>query len=227
MKQRFFFQLAFVFILSQRIAAQVVLPFDEEHRGLINEHVSVYHTLDTLTGQQAWNAIRSNQLDETPKKVNPGMTSSAYWVVINLTNSSNEEKLYLEVDYAQLDYLHLFQVVDDSVISLYETGDRFPFEQRPVQYRNFAFPHKCSCRRYIYFYLKYRQATFGSKIPIASLFECLFLENVQRGDHLLRVLLRVPGARHPYLTSGRYQIEAFHFSLVRWLCFHVWSPVLC
>lgn len=140
MKQRFFFQLVFVVLLFKTTAAQQVIRFDGEGKGKINEQVMVYVASDTLTGSDAWDAIQSGGLKPTEEQVNPGMTSSAYWLVFRIVNLTGHPKLYLEVDYAQLDYLHLYQVEEGLVTSLHETGDRFSFDERPVLYRNFVLP---------------------------------------------------------------------------------------
>lgn len=142
MIQRIYFQLAFTFLFVQNTTAQEVIPFYGSHEGRINDFVEVYHTPDTLKGQEVWSGIQSGDIEKIKQKVNPGITSSAFWVVATVANFNEKEELYLEIDYAQLDYLHLYQISNDSAFSLFETGDKFPFEDRPVQYRNFTFPLK-------------------------------------------------------------------------------------
>ncbi|MEO9485194.1 MAG: 7TM diverse intracellular signaling domain-containing protein [Ekhidna sp.] len=106
----------------------------------INDYVLVSSTEDTLDGQTAWNKILRGDIELLSESTNPGITNSAFWIQIPIVNNSDVEDFYLEVDYPQLDYLQLYEVSKDSAIHLYETGDRFEFNLRPVQYRNFAFP---------------------------------------------------------------------------------------
>jgi adenylate cyclase len=134
------FQLAFLFFLfNTPLEAQVTLSEDRDTY-IINPEVIVYATLDTISGVQAWGDIVDDNLRAVSDKTNPGISNFAYWIQIPITNKTNETNFYLEVDYPQLDYLQLFEVVDDSVIQLFETGDRFVFQDRPIQYRNFTFP---------------------------------------------------------------------------------------
>lgn len=142
MLQRFYFELAFIFLIFQYASAQEIVSFSGSYERRINDFVVVYHTPDTLDGSEAWSRIKSGGLKQIRQKTNPGITSSAFWIVAKITNSGEKEDLYLEIDYAQLDYLHLFEITNYSANSLFETGDRFPFEDRPIHYRNFVFPLK-------------------------------------------------------------------------------------
>ncbi|MEQ8903727.1 7TM diverse intracellular signaling domain-containing protein [Ekhidna sp.] len=121
------------------MSAQVTLE-EENNIYNVNAGSTVYATIDTISGKEAWIAIVNNDLPLVANKVNPGIGNSAYWIQIPITNKTEGAKFYLEVDYPQLDYLQLFEIVGDSVIQLFETGDRFVFEDRPVLYRNFTFP---------------------------------------------------------------------------------------
>ncbi len=136
-----FFQLSFIFFLIIQCNAQLELS-----RGgsvyYLNDIVQVGATIDTLKGQQAWDNFRNGKMELVDDRTNPGITNSAFWIKIPLINKSEESDYYLEVDYAQLDYLQLFQIREDSAVLLYESGDRFKFSTRPVQYRNFVFPVK-------------------------------------------------------------------------------------
>lgn len=119
--------------------AQVILGEGEVVYNL-NSNSSVFSTPDTLNGIKAWEKIGNNKLQVLHNKINPGISNSAYWILIPITNKSSSSKFYMEVDYPQLDYIQLFEIAADSVIQHYETGDRFIFEDRPVLYRNFTFP---------------------------------------------------------------------------------------
>ncbi len=121
------------------MSAQVTLNGDDRTYK-INPDISVYATPDTISGIEAWKRISNGSLASIPQKVNPGISNSAYWIRISIINNSKESQFYLEVDYPQLDYLQLFKIANDSVVPLYETGDRFVFSDRPIIYRNFTFP---------------------------------------------------------------------------------------
>ncbi len=138
---RIIFQLAFIFFLLNQTETQLKLSGDASVYYL-NDVVQVNSTKDTLDGQQAWDRIKEEEMELVSEKVNPGITNLAYWIQIPLSNKLDETEFYLEVDYAQLDYLQLFEIRNDSAIQLFETGDRFKFDLRPLQYRNFVFPIK-------------------------------------------------------------------------------------
>lgn len=136
---RLFFQLAFIFFFSFHCQAQLELSRDIAVYYL-NDEVLVNSTSDTLSGKQAWERIKKEEMEVVAEATNPGITNSAFWIQIPLSNELEETDFYLEVDYAQLDYLQLFHIRNDSAIRLFETGDRFRFDVRPIQYRNFVFP---------------------------------------------------------------------------------------
>ena len=133
------FRLAFLFIVVHSSYAQIQLD-GADYPVDINEYVQVFSTEDTIGGQEAWNKITTGQLKKLTERTNPGITNSAFWIHLAVKNELEESSFYLEVDYAQLDYLSLYEIDNDSVVQLYETGDRFVFSHRPVQYRNFVFP---------------------------------------------------------------------------------------
>ncbi|WP_420315775.1 7TM diverse intracellular signaling domain-containing protein [Ekhidna sp.] len=139
MIKQLIFQPVIVLLFLQGLAAQQVILFQGGKQERINHHTQVYLSKDTIDGSEAWEQIQTGQLQQISEKINPGITSSAFWALFEIKNISDEELLYLEVDYPQLDYLQLYQITGDSIVLLDETGDRFPFVQRPIQYRNFVF----------------------------------------------------------------------------------------
>lgn len=134
------FQLTILFLFSVFHSSGQMTLSEEETIYKLNPACTVFATPDTLSGKTAWRAIEDNRLTAIKDQTNQGIGNSAYWIQIPLINQTNGTDFYLEVDYPQLDYLQLFDIENDSVIKLYETGDRFVFDQRPVKYRNFAFP---------------------------------------------------------------------------------------
>jgi len=122
------FQVVFFFLLTYPSIAQVEFESGKDIYH-VNEFVNVFTTTDTLSGQSAWTGIKNNQLKELTETTNPGMTNSAFWIQIEITNNHAETEFYLEVDYAQLDYLQLFEIVNDSARLLSETGDRYVFNE--------------------------------------------------------------------------------------------------
>ncbi|WP_439858854.1 7TM-DISM domain-containing protein [Pseudomonas sp. MBLB4136] len=73
--------------------------------------------------------------------VNLGKNDSVWWFRIRLDNRLARDLAgYLEVNYALLDDLQLYQPGADGGWLRQGSGDRYAFSQRPVQVRNFWFP---------------------------------------------------------------------------------------
>jgi hypothetical protein len=108
----------------------------------LNPNAQLYITQETLSGEEAFQKITQQKLHPVKAKVNQGMNKeNSYWLLFEIENGLEESEVFLEIDYAQLDYTQLFEIQnEDSVVFLFETGDRFAFNQRPIQYRNFVFP---------------------------------------------------------------------------------------
>lgn len=73
---------------------------------------------------------------------NYGFLSESRWFLFSLNNTSQAKKdVYVEIDYALLDYLD-FYVVDDNgqIRASYKTGDMTPFSTRPLDFPTFVFP---------------------------------------------------------------------------------------
>lgn len=74
--------------------------------------------------------------------VNFGFSNETYWFVATLKNSAIKDKnIYLDVGYSMLDEvsLWLFSASDEELYQ-FDTGDMYPFSQRPVDASTFVFP---------------------------------------------------------------------------------------
>jgi len=70
-----------------------------------------------------------------------GFTGSAYWLKLHLVNDSPKrlERL-LEISYARLAEISLYQLQDNQLIQHWDTGTDYPFSTRPIANRGFVFP---------------------------------------------------------------------------------------
>jgi signal transduction histidine kinase/CheY-like chemotaxis protein len=76
------------------------------------------------------------------RQVSPGFgfTSSVYWFRFSIKNPSDGERLrFLEIEYPLLDYIELYIPDGRGGFKVYDEGDRRPFYDRPIPYRNFVF----------------------------------------------------------------------------------------
>jgi diguanylate cyclase (GGDEF)-like protein len=76
----------------------------------------------------------------TPRSANIGFSSSAWWVRFTLRNAGDRERhAYLRQDYPLIDDLEFYEPAAGGWRK-FATGDRRPFNARPVANRDFLFP---------------------------------------------------------------------------------------
>jgi len=88
--------------------------------------------------KHAW--MRSDS--ETP---NFGYTDSSYWFRFRLNNKVSccgalTENKIIAIQYALLDHIEFYEIVDGYIMSSTVTGDIYPFSQRQIRHREFLFP---------------------------------------------------------------------------------------
>ncbi len=157
-----------LYLISISGISQQPVELMDSNGGLINQHILVYHSPDTLTGNQAWEQIQSKNIPTTSLNINPGMSFplDSYWIVFQLKNTSNLKDYILEIDYPQMDFIELFEVNDTEVTKLHTTGDNFPFIQRPIDARNFALPIKVDPNKSETYLLHLRKIKSTIRFPI-------------------------------------------------------------
>lgn len=84
------------------------------------------------------NSIAWSQLNETIPSF--GFTNSAFWLRLQICPARKQHQdAVLEITYPLLDNIHIFGLVEHSLVYDVISGDDLPFSQRPVQHRNFVF----------------------------------------------------------------------------------------
>ncbi len=70
-----------------------------------------------------------------------GFTHSAYWLKLQIYNPADvaQERL-LEISYARLAEVSLYQLEGDALVNSWQTGTNYPFASRPYANRAFVFP---------------------------------------------------------------------------------------
>ena len=87
-------------------------------------------------------------------------TTAAHWLFFSLHTPANappQTRLMLEIEYANLDELQLYEVGPDGIQTAGPTGDRFPYAQRPYQNNNYVFPISLGAGRQAGYYLRVNQ----------------------------------------------------------------------
>ncbi len=72
--------------------------------------------------------------------MNIGFTRSAYWLILSVTETINEDSLVLQVGDQHINQLDFYQVQNEKPQLQYQSGDYFPFDQRPLPAVGFYFP---------------------------------------------------------------------------------------
>ena len=81
----------------------------------------------------------------TSGTLNVGLTKSAWWVYFDLQNSSEfPVTWFLEIAFATIDTIELYVPKGDGSYRVLRSGDLYPFEQRPVNYRYYVLPLELS-----------------------------------------------------------------------------------
>jgi diguanylate cyclase (GGDEF)-like protein len=78
----------------------------------------------------------------TAKSLNVGFTDSAWWIRFRLSNASKtQQEILLRQNYPLIDQIDLFSPTgEDGGWHRISTGDRQPFDTRPIWHRDFIFP---------------------------------------------------------------------------------------
>ena len=110
-----------------------------------NSHFNYFNTEENMTAGDAWRVLKGH--DERVKKVdrvNFGPVNGYYWLTLTLKNTSRKSQdLYLQIRQPHIYRMIFYQVRDDSIVSLSETGIHYNFYQRPSPHRYFDFPIHC------------------------------------------------------------------------------------
>ena len=78
---------------------------------------------------------------EEPPAISHGYVDEPYWFRTRVRNTSDVPRNpYLEIGYPALHYIDLHVFSNGERVKRVQTGNRLPFDQRPVEHRNFVIP---------------------------------------------------------------------------------------
>ncbi|MCO7224541.1 EAL domain-containing protein [Pleionea sp. CnH1-48] len=133
-----------LFLPNQGLSANTDLPvmLDHQSHWKLSSHVTYLEDSDKQLSYTKLNQLDSAQWQPLNKETASfGFSSSNYWFKVTLKNSTTTLKnTYLHINYPLLDHLDVYVEEDAQLIQHYETGDQYPFEQRPVEVATFLFP---------------------------------------------------------------------------------------
>ncbi len=86
-----------------------------------------------------------------------GFTDAIYWVRFTVENKQAfNEAWILEVDYPIIDFIEFYQETENNQYNKILAGDKYPFHERPIEYRNVAFPITSPAKSTQTFYLRFK-----------------------------------------------------------------------
>ena len=118
-------------------------------------------------------------INEKPD-LNLGIASDNYWVTFTVFNSSaTNEEVYINLENPRLNEVDVFILKHDSLTQSLRLGDNFPFQDRAVQYAEFAFPIHLNPKDSlsVFLFVKHRGNTL--QMPVRLLSRSKFLEHVE------------------------------------------------
>lgn len=88
------------------------------------------------------------------KDYNPGFTKSTFWLALRLPPEETPNKYYYVVGNPHINWVDLFEVKNDKINLINETGDHLPFDSRPINSRKFVFPIQSSSNSESLYFVK-------------------------------------------------------------------------
>jgi len=132
-----FFLLVFAFFSSARAEAPVFL-FDGSNIEIDGKHIGILE--DKSSELKLSDVIRSNGFSSANQEIpNLMISKSTFWAKIQITNKSEDERLFIEYPYPIVDHADLYTVLPDGKISLQELGEKIPINKRKYRSPSFVY----------------------------------------------------------------------------------------
>ncbi|WP_154657158.1 7TM diverse intracellular signaling domain-containing protein [Hugenholtzia roseola] len=112
---------------------------------------------------------------------NFGYSNANFWLRCEISTTDDEQIWFLNMTKSNTDTMFVYEFMDDSLIKMHKTGSLFPFEQRPIPYRNFVVPLHLKKDKITTLYLFFAGST-SKQFPMRVMSENLFLSVTQKSD---------------------------------------------
>ena len=134
---RCFYTFLFVFAISFAKADSLFVFYNTQN--IIQ--LSRLYCYEDSSGKLSVNDVcKKNAFTLNPQTVtNLGISNSAFWIKLNITNQSTQENLVLGASNPILDEVDLYEVSENGNIRLGKLGDKFPYMYRIYNHQNFLF----------------------------------------------------------------------------------------
>ena len=163
----------FLLLLSYTVSAQQARPLTEiitvrpDATGEVSLRGHLYHFADSsgqLSLKQVFDRQQAGQFEHSVSLTNRQdfgfNTTATHWLYFEIDapdTNAQQNRLMLEIEYANLDELQLTEVGNGRIMSLGLTGDRFQYSQRPYQNNNYVFPIRLSAGAKTGYFLRVKQ----------------------------------------------------------------------
>ena len=131
-------------IIKNTVAAELIdLTIFED--GTLGKHLIYFQEQNgkKLSIEQAINYFNEKEsIQGTSHSISLGIATEPVWLKISVNNTDLTEIIYrLSIETPWLDYINTWLVNNNQVEAKYSGGDAVPYDQRPMQYRFYAFEH--------------------------------------------------------------------------------------
>ena len=112
-----------------------------------NTKSSAVHWIEDVSGNMTLDQVLTKELStewsQTPNpNFNLGFTDSAVWLSLPFENNQEfQASMLMEIAFPLHDSVDVYLLNDKEVVKTFRTGDLRPFSERPINHRNFLFPH--------------------------------------------------------------------------------------
>ncbi|WP_420316639.1 7TM-DISM domain-containing protein [Ekhidna sp.] len=137
---RFFLFIGFcICILTCTKGQKIALENYINQKKILNDEARMIAVDSTITAERAFKLLTQHDEYNDFNSITPGYSYNNYWILINLETKTKNEVL-LEIANAHIDSIEVFNWRNGIINKLFEIGDHYPFNSRPIKTRNFAFP---------------------------------------------------------------------------------------
>jgi len=115
---------------------------DLEHVHRVSVHPEFLAGAKTHSLHSVMQSVPENAWKQLPlARTNYPAVSSGYWLRFTVTGlAARAGPTFVQLAYPHLDYVDFYALNDGEILSSYSTGDRYDFDTRPVDHRDFVFP---------------------------------------------------------------------------------------
>ncbi len=141
---------------------------DEESRFSINEIIRPKYSFD---------------FNKDDKGLNHGFSGASYWFKFKAKSEDLGSRWLLEISYPILDTLEFYHLDSEGIWQMTRMGDKQPFYDRPIDYRNFLIPLHFDDNSVQVYYVRVR-TTSAVRVPMTIVSESISHKDNLEGEIL-------------------------------------------